>query len=104
MILPMRKGLTMSRVIDRRIYCTKNSQYKTFVLGSRRSLPPVVLRNRVRCTCQVQGIVVVASSIANIVHRISLASIDMVLGESEIAGSELLWSFDKRSAKPSFDV
>ena len=74
------------------------------MLESRKNLPPVVLWNRVRCTCQVQGIVVVSSSIADIVHRISFAGIDVIFREGEITGSELLWSFDERSTKASFDV
>jgi hypothetical protein len=66
--------------------------------------PPVILWNRVRYTCQVQGIVVVAGSVTDIVHGIRLAGIDMVCRKGESTGSELLWSFDESSTKASFDM
>ena len=68
------------------------------------NLPPVILWDRAGCACQVQGVVVVASSIANIIHGISLAGIDMVCRKGETTGSKLLWSLDERSAKASFDM
>jgi hypothetical protein len=76
----------------------------TSVFTLLQSLPPVILWNRVRYTCQVQGIVVVAGSITDIVHGIGLAGIDMVCRKGKATGSELLWSFDKSSAKASFDM
>lgn len=76
----------------------------TLVFASMGSLPPVVLWNRVRCTCQVQSVVVVPSCITHIVHRISLASIDMVFRQGEVTGCEFFRGFDESSAKASFDV
>lgn len=68
------------------------------------SLPPVILWDRAGRIRQVQGVVVVASSIADIIHGISLAGIDMVCRKGEATGSEFLWSLDERSAKASFNM
>lgn len=76
----------------------------TLVVDFSKSLPPIILRDRGGRACQIQGIVVIASSIANVIHRISLAGVDMICRESKTAGSELLRSFYKGSAKSSFDV
>lgn len=40
MILPMREDLTMSRVFDRRIYSTKNSQYNNIRAWVEEKLTP----------------------------------------------------------------
>jgi hypothetical protein len=74
------------------------------VFVSLENLPPVILRDRAGCACQIQGVVVVASSIADVIHGISFAGIDMVCRKTEATGSKLLWSLDERSAKASFDM
>lgn len=69
-----------------------------------KNLPPIVLWDRGGRACQIQGIVIIASSIANVIHRVSLAGVDMIRWESKFAGSELLRSFYKGSAEASFDM
>ncbi|KAG9859407.1 hypothetical protein KCU94_g142, partial [Aureobasidium melanogenum] len=76
----------------------------TLVVDFSKSLPPIILWDRGGRACQIQGIVVIASSIANVIHRISLAGVDMICRESKAAGSEFLRSFYKGSAEAGFDV
>jgi len=94
----------VSTVLGGRIYSTSSCQYIKIGVYSLENLPPVILWNCVWCACQIEGIVIVASSVTNVVHGIRLAGIDMVSRKSETATSELFWSFDEGSAEASFDV
>lgn len=76
----------------------------TFFVNFAKSSPPIDCWDRSGRACQVQSIVVVASSIAYVIHRISLAGVDMICRESEVTGSEFLLSFYKGSAEASFNV